>query len=162
MSDKEIMGDSQDSYAKTPQELLKAVVIRHIERLAVLSCTELSVGRWEKKPIKIADSYQMSQHYVEDQRKQFCNGTDFLLTLVHSEYKNDDKGGFENKLTTLKTNLDTSKKTFKDKNKNTDIKELKTKWLWIKLEHKKILFTEIMLMLDVQDYFKSGAGGISI
>ena len=115
---------------------LKEIALIHIRKISDICCNEFTKGYWEEKPVKVGGGIAITKKYNPDQRAVFCNAVDFLLWLIYP----------------------TSDKDFKDKyNLEEYKKEATTEWE-AKIEERKKIFIDIMLMFNRINYFDAQQG----
>jgi len=115
---------------------LKEIALIHIRKISDICCNEFTKGYWEEKPVKVGGGIAITKKYNPDQRAVFCNAVDFLLWLIYP----------------------TSDSTFKTKYKLEDYKTEEKKEWEDKIEQRKVIFIDIMLMFTRVNYFDSNAG----
>lgn len=115
---------------------LKEIALLHIKKISDICCNEFIKGYWEEKPIKVGGGIAITKKYKPDQRAIFCNAVDFLLWLVYPFSDNDFKDKYK---------LESS-----EKEADKDWKE--------KIEEKKKIFIEIMIMFERTKYFDTQSG----
>lgn len=115
---------------------LKEIALIHIRKISDICCNEFTKGYWEEKPVKVGGGIAITKKYNPDQRAVFCNSVDFLLWLIYPTSDNDFKTKY--KLEEYKT-------------------EEKKEWE-AKIEERKKIFIDIMLMFNRTNYFDSQSG----
>lgn len=125
---------------------LKPIAWANIRKLMEISCEEFTAGYWEKKPVKTSGGVLMMDKYKPDNRAAYCNGVNFLYDIV---YPFSDEQ-FKEEAKNIENNLIIEYNTLKDKS-NIDV------WTWKKLEYKRQLFQKIIIMMERNDFFKSGS-----
>jgi len=134
---------------------LKEVTISHIRKLSEISCQELTAGYFDEKPIRVGEGFSVIRTYHPDLREAYINGVDFLLILVRHCIAQDTEGNF----TEILNKLEAAEN--KDFDTATTEGWSKSDWVLTKLNHKKTLMKEIMLMLDRIQFFSASDGGIN-
>lgn len=133
---------------------LKEIILRHIRKLSDISCQELTEGYWDERPQQIGENISIIRTYHPDLREAYINGVDFLLTLVRHCISQDTAGNFEDILRRINIKIE---KAFQKAEKE---KWDKNDWILTKINFKKNLMEEIMLMLDRIDFFSGSDGGL--
>jgi len=142
-------GFSKEQYS------IKEIILRHLRKISDIACEELQKSYWQKKPIKVGDSVAIMEVYHPDTRLSYIGAIDFLLDMIRCKIPEDSAGNFEN---FLQTYDEDENRLFEEcKGEFSDKTELKNEWIEIKLERRRKLFGEIMLMLDRIDYFEGGS-----
>lgn len=117
---------------------IKEVIIMHIKKISDLSCKEFTPSFWSKKPMKMGDGVAIVETYHPDTRLAYVNAVEFLLDLLMP--KSDKK--FKEALKIIQETEVESFKEHKDEEKSQD------EWVWIKLQLRRTLFGEIILLID--------------
>ena len=117
---------------------IKEVIIMHIKKISDLSCKELTPSFWSKKPMKMGDGVAMVETYHPDTRLAYCNAVDFLLDLLMPKADKTFKQ-------ILETIRQSEAEEFKEHKDNTETQDA---WVWTKLGLRKILFGELILLID--------------
>lgn len=122
---------------------LKEISLMHIKKISGICCNEFTKGYWEEKPIKVGGGIAITKKYNPDQRAVFCNAIDFLLWVV---YPFADKG-FKDKYAL----------NGKESNFVPEKGETLSDW-GIKINERKEIFIQIMLMFERCNFFDSQTG----
>jgi len=148
------IGEENFSWNKE-SETLKDVVLRHLRKISDIACQELTPSYEDVKLQKIGDTFTTLRTYHPDLREAYINAVDHLLTLVIHCGPQDTEGNF---VEINKKLEDKEEELFKQATKE---KWSKSDWVYTKLDIKKKLLREIMLMLDRIQFFSNSDGGIS-
>jgi hypothetical protein len=122
---------------------LKGIVLMHIRKISELSCQELTPSYFIRKPVKTGDGIVMVETYMPDLRLAYCNAVDFLTDIVMPEADNKFKEFINDKM--HKEELEF--KEFREKGFSQD------SWILRKLEYRRKIFAEIMILIYRIDYF---------
>lgn len=126
--------DEGDFSDKVPS--LKEIALLHIKKISDICCNEFTKGRWEEKPVKVGGGITITRKYIQDQRAIFCNAVDFLLWLVYPYADEKFRNTYKLEETT---------------------EEEKKEWE-AKIEERRKIFINIMLMFHRTNYFDSQTG----
>jgi len=128
--------------------MMKETIINHIRKISDLSCKEFTPSFWTKKPVKVGDGVAIIETYNQDSRLAYCNAVDFLqdIMMVYADKK------FMERLIKLNEKEDEEYARFKEANGTQD------SWIWTKLELKRKLFGELILLIDRAKLFTASLG----
>ena len=128
---------------------IKEIIIRHVRKIADISCREFTGGYWQKKPINLGSGVVFTEVYHEDVRAAYCNAVDFLIDIIYplggdslKEYLIEFEGFIDKN----------SKETTTPQNKEEDIK--------LRLKLKRQTFRQINIMFESTNFLKDSAGFI--
>jgi len=131
---------------------IKEIILRHLRKIADLSCKEFTGGYWDKRPIKTNTGVMFYEIYHEDVRKAYCNAIDFLIDIIYPmgdeelvDYLNEHEG-FDSE---DKEDVEDLEEDLGLEEENESIKK--------KLEKKRKTFRQINMMFSRSDFW----GGIS-
>ena len=117
---------------------IKEVIILHIKKISDLSTKELTPSFWSKRPMKMGDGVAIVETYHPDTRMAYCNAVDFLLDLMMPKADKKFKDA-------LKIIEDEENEKFEEHKKDG---KKQTDWVWTKLELRRTLFGQLILLID--------------
>jgi len=128
--------------------MMKETIINHIRKISDLSCKEFTPSFWTKKPVKVGDGVAIVETYHPDSRMSYINAVNFLqdIMMVYADKK------FMERMMKLSEKEDTEYKKFKEAEGTQD------SWVWTKLELKRKLFGELILLIDRARLFTASLG----
>ena len=124
---------------------IKDLIIRHLGKISDLCVKEFTPSFWSKKPVKVGEGVAIVETYHPDTRMAYCNAVDYLADIL-SVY--NDKPFLE-KIKAIHELQDTQFKTFKEEKGSQD------SWIWTKLEFKKQVFRQLILLIDRAKLFSA-------
>jgi len=124
---------------------IKDLIIRHLGKISELCCKEFTPSFWSKKPVKVGDGVAIVETYHPDTRLAYCNAVDYLhdIMAVYSDKP------FLEKLKSINDLQDIQFKKFKEEKGSQD------SWIWTKLEFKRKLFGQLILLIDRAKLFSA-------
>jgi len=71
-------------YQKNKDKLsIKDIVLQHIKKISMICCSEFIKGHWNKHPTPTATGILITEVYVEDTRKMYCEAINFLVDVLY-------------------------------------------------------------------------------
>ena len=135
--------DYQWKSGKQGEENIKGIILSHIRKISELSCQEMTPSYYTRKPVKTGDGVIMVEIYHADLRLAYCNAVDFLQDILMPNADSD----FKTWIKTALVNEEIEFKQYKEKEYSQDA------WIWRKLEYRRKIFAELMMMIQRSDFF---------
>jgi hypothetical protein len=135
--------DFQWKSGKGSEENIKGIILAHIRKISELSCQEMTPSYFTRKPVKVGEGVLITEIYHPDLRLAYCNAVDFLQDML---MPNADKE-FREWMKALIIVEDKEFKLYMEKGLSQDT------WIWKKLEFRRKIFAELMLMIQRSDFF---------
>lgn len=124
---------------------IKDLIIRHLGKISDLCTKEFTPSFWSKKPVKVGEGVAIVETYHPDTRLAYCNAVDYLhdIMAVYSDKT------FMVKLKAIHDSQNEQFKLFKE------AKGTQDSWIWTKLEFKRKLFGQLILLIDRAKLFSA-------